>query len=157
MIVMLSPPIPCVARGSSLMISFSICSPISVGVIESIRARTYSTAFSFVRQSQMPSQPRMRNSSSSASSTLCACCMIRGRKGVRIARYFRKKRVQNTRHLTHWTISGSAVIIWSGGAMLGTCLYFRSPIDLDRFKFPFTRPKWLTKPPALRIRVSSRS
>lgn len=41
---------------------------------------------------------------------------------------------------THLMMSGSAVIICSAGEMPGTCLYFKSPIDRDRFKLPFTRP-----------------
>ena len=36
----------------------------------------------------------------------------------------------------------------TGGSISGTCLYFKSPIDRDRFKFPLTLPNWLTKPPA---------
>jgi hypothetical protein len=72
MIVMLSPPIPWVARGSSLMIVSNISIPISDGVIRFMRLRTNSTAFSLVRQSQMPSHPRIRNSSLSSRVNLVA-------------------------------------------------------------------------------------
>ena len=48
-------------------------------------------------------------------------------------------------------MSGSAVIICAGGSTPGPCLYFKSPIDRDRFRFPLTRPNWLTNPPALVI------
>ena len=34
-------------------------------------------------------------------------------------------------------MSGSAVIICSAGGIPGTCLYFRSPMERDKFKFPF--------------------
>jgi hypothetical protein len=68
---MLSPPMPCEARGSSLIISSSISIPISVGLFSLMRLRTYSTHFSFVRQSKIPSQPSTRNSSPASSVVLC--------------------------------------------------------------------------------------
>mmetsp|Transcript_4675 Transcript_4675/g.12208 ORF Transcript_4675/g.12208 Transcript_4675/m.12208 type:complete len:265 (-) Transcript_4675:420-1214(-) len=123
MTVMLSLPMPCVSLGSWLMMLSSISIPISSGVRVSMRLRTYCMACSLERQSQIPSQARMMNSSSPASSSC--------------------------------TISGCAVIIWSAGSMLGTCLYFKSPIDLERLRFPLTRPKWLMKPPALVILARS--
>ena len=46
---------------------------------------------------------------------------------------------------TYWIMSGSDVIIWSAGWIPGTCLYFRSPMERDKFKFPFTRPNWFTR------------
>lgn len=61
--VMLSPPIPCDARGSALTISSSISFPISSGCLLSIRSRTYLTHSSLDRQSQIPSQPSTMNSS----------------------------------------------------------------------------------------------
>ena len=54
-------------------------------------------------------------------------------------------------------MSGSAVIICSEGFNQGICLYLRPPMDLERFRFPFTLPNWLTKPPAWVIRLISRS
>lgn len=149
-IVILSPPIPCVTLGSSLIISSSISAPISVGDFESIRSLTYWTAFSFVRQSQIPSQPRIINSSSGSNATL----------------YFQSKilisqipgQAKSTLALsTYCTMSGSDVIICSGGGIPGTCLYLRSPIERDRFRFPFTLPNWFTKPPAFAIRELSLS
>ena len=159
---MLSPPIPCVALGSSLMISFSISTPISVGVFESIRSLTYSTAFSFVRQSQIPSQPITMNSSSSPISTLQLNDQQRGETkeldDLVAQEYLRKHlALSPSPRLTYCTMSGSAVIICSDGGMFGTCLYFMSPIERDKLRFPLTLPKWFTKPPALRIRLSSRS
>jgi hypothetical protein len=73
MIVMLSPPIPCVTLGSSLMIASSISAPISVGNFSSMRSCTYFTAFSLERQSQIPSQPRIMNSSSGSNLILRRC------------------------------------------------------------------------------------
>eukprot|EP00620_Florenciella_sp_RCC1587_P008950 CAMPEP_0182589978 /NCGR_PEP_ID=MMETSP1324-20130603/70667_1 /TAXON_ID=236786 /ORGANISM="Florenciella sp., Strain RCC1587" /LENGTH=81 /DNA_ID=CAMNT_0024807163 /DNA_START=15 /DNA_END=260 /DNA_ORIENTATION=+ len=53
-------------------------------------------------------------------------------------------------------MSGSAVIIWAAGGA-SDCLYFRSPMERERFRFPLTRPAWLTKPPTASMRVNSRS
>ena len=150
MMVMLSPPIPCVILGSSLIISSSISVPISVGVLVSMRSRTYFTAFSFVRQSQIPSHPKIMKSSSGSKATL----EIKVTKHVS---WFTHPRLMRKIRSTYCIMSGSAVMIWSGGGMPGTCLYFRSPIDRERFKLPFTRPKWFTKPPADIILVISRS
>ena len=44
-------------------------------------------------------------------------------------------------------MSGSAVIICSSGANLAFFLYSKSPIALERFKFPYTLP-CTTSPPA---------
>ena len=71
MIVMLSPPMPWLARGSALTISSSISAPISCGGFLFILSHTYLTHSSFVRQSQMPSQPMMMNSSPSLRVVLC--------------------------------------------------------------------------------------
>lgn len=64
-IVILSPPIPCVDCGLVLIIVSSISIPISVNDFSLIRSRTYSAAFSFDKQSHIPSQPNIKNSSSS--------------------------------------------------------------------------------------------
>mmetsp|Transcript_15256 Transcript_15256/g.23214 ORF Transcript_15256/g.23214 Transcript_15256/m.23214 type:complete len:233 (+) Transcript_15256:2223-2921(+) len=125
MTVMLSPPIPCETLGSSLTIWSSISVPISMGVFSSILSRTNLTASSFVKQSHMPSHPKIINSSPSSKVTC--------------------------------TISGSAVMIWSAGAIPWTCLYLRSPIDRERLRFPLILPNWLTNPPAFVIRFISRS
>ena len=58
--------------------------------------------------------------------------------------------------IAHLKTSGSAVIICSAGGIPGTCLYFRSPMERDKFKLPFTRPNWLTNPPAFVMRSISR-
>jgi len=43
-------------------------------------------------------------------------------------------------------VSGFAVIAYSSGVRWGRCLYFRSPNDLVRFKFPSTLPSVITLP-----------
>jgi hypothetical protein len=130
--VMLSPPIPCDARGSALTISSSISSPISRGCLLLMRSRTYLTHSSLVRQSQIPSHPNTMNSSPALKVALCSQAIASS-----VLRLIQKTTdCGNSHHI----ISGSAVIICSAGGIPGTCLYFKSPIDLDRFKLPFTRP-----------------
>jgi len=148
---MLSPPIPCVARGSSLIIVSSISTPISVGDFTLIRCLTNSTACSLVRQSQIPSQPRMTNSSVSSSVTLSM-----PEKGLEGATSKQHSQKYQTKIKTHSTISGSAVIICSSGGSDTDCLYFKSPMLRDKLRLPLTRPNELTKPPAALTRSSSR-
>ena len=148
-IVILSPPIPCDARGSALTMSSSISAPISCGRLLLIRSWTYFTHSSLERQSQIPSQPNMMNSSPSLSVVLLLQVVEDERYGSDIEdatpQIMNGGWMEETKQIirksnTHLKMSGSAVIICSLGGIPGTCLYFKSPIERDRFKFPFTLP-----------------
>ena len=147
-IVILSPPIPCDARGSALTMSSSISAPISCGRLLLIRSWTYFTHSSLERQSQIPSQPNMMNSSPSLSVVLLLQVVEDERYGSDIEDATPQMNggwTEETKQIirksnTHLKMSGSAVIICSLGGIPGTCLYFKSPIERDRFKFPFTLP-----------------
>ena len=147
-IVILSPPIPCDARGSALTMSSSISAPISCGRLLLIRSWTYFTHSSLERQSQIPSQPNMMNSSPSLSVVLLLQVVEDERYGSDIEDATPQMNggwMEETKQIirksnTHLKMSGSAVIICSLGGIPGTCLYFKSPIERDRFKLPFTLP-----------------
>jgi len=74
----------------------------------------YSTAYSLLLFSQMPSQPiRIKSMLLSSSNSY---------------------------------VSGFAVMAYSSGFRCSLFLYFRSPRDLVRLRFPSTRPSWMVLP-----------